>query len=640
MSSRNGEIESATRFYRFGEFELDVYDEILRSGGEKLPINHRMFQVLLLLVERRGDIITKDEFFEKVWDGSFVEENNLTVAVTALRKVLHDDPKKARFIENLPRRGYRFIAPVSFGESSTAGEATLNVPQTSVNAEARPPVRRDSRIVFGILATCLLLALLLVSFGGFFSRTASNGRSVDSIAVLPFESRDADSEYMSDGLTDGIINNLSRMSNVRVIDRNSASQFKNKTTDALAAGRKLDVDAVLTGRIEQTDNSLIVTAELTNVVSNKQLWRQQFKRDRNELFVVQQEIVQAIAKELPSGTGGQDRHRLAKRPTENPKAYDLYLKGRYYWNKRNNDDFRRSLDLFRAAIDEDPTFAHAYVGLANTYSLIDLSHHGISDDERIVLAKGAIQKALEIDPTISEAYAASGINKVYRDWDFAGAENDYRRALELNPNDATAHHWYAELLSMVGRFDESFQHYDQARVLDPLSLPIRTDMAFAHYYAHDFDTAIENLNQAKELNPENERTYIYLVYAYREKGMFKESIDSMENQFALQLRQGGRNRENYDKVMRYAGDLRNGLTNDGPNGYWQMELKSSPAGPIYQAVAYSKLGETDRAFDSLEKALNDKNTGMVWLKVMPDLDTLRADPRYQTLLERVGFRLD
>jgi tetratricopeptide (TPR) repeat protein len=264
---------------------------------------------------------------------------------------------------------------------------------------------------------------------------------------------------------------------------------------------------------------------------------------------------------------------------------------------------------------------------------------GISNEEKIALARGAIKRALEIDDSLGEAYASLAINKCYIDWDFAGAESDYVRAVELNPNDATAHHWYAEFLGMQGRFDESFKEYDRAIALDPLSLPIRTDMALNYYYARNYDAAIENLNKAKEIDPDYWRTYEFLSWCFREKGMYEDAAVTIGKRYATQFKRGEISSEHFQMLKRYNESLKAGATQSGAKGYWQAELKFQKAGqpPFFVAVAYAKLGDVDNAFAFLEKAYNEHFSGMVWLKVGPELDVLRSDPRYNDLMRRVGF---
>ena len=620
--------------YGFGEFRLDLSAEALWRGDESLSINRRMFQVLSLLIERHGEVVTKDEFFEKVWGGSFVEENNLTVTIRALRKVLGDDAKQARFIENIPRKGYRFTAAVAADSGTEEASA-------SGGTDARSRESRRWLPAVGVAAS-LIIVMAVVGFGfkTFWPSNIPATKPIDSIAVLPFADRSGQSAYLSEGLTDGVIGDLSRLSRLRVIDRNSAYKFKDKPVNPISAARELNVQGLVTGQIEQQDGQLVISVELLDARSGSQVWRQQFRRTSVEIFSVQQEISQAILKAVTNGadTAGL---QLSRRPTENPEAYDLYLKGRYYWNKRSQPDFRQAADLFKQAIDKDPTFAKAYVGLADSYTLGDLDDLGIGRAERIALARGAVKKALEIDNTLGEAYAAAAINKAYYDWDFAGAEADYRRAIELSPSDATARHWLAEYLAMQGRFDESLAEYDKALAVDPLSLPIRTDRAYTYYYARDYDKAIELLNAAKALDPGYEITYNFLDLTYREKGMLREATETAKQLYDLKLRNGSSTVEQHKMLTRSTDGLLKGLESAGPPGYWRAFLESDfapRAGSYFIAVAYAKIGETDRAFEYLERAYKEHFSGMVWLKVTPELDPLRADPRFQSLLERVGLK--
>ncbi len=642
MVSQRAQYPLTPRSYRFGEFEVDLGEETLRRDGERLNINRKMFQVLCLLIERRGDIVPKHEFFERVWGGSFVEDNNLTVTITALRRVLNDDPKNARFIENLPRRGYRFIAPV---ESASQPDRSEIPPARATGSRTAFPNRRlSAAIVAAFVVVALTIAGLAARrqwLSSSPSATSNAVSKIDSIAVLPFAINATENEYLADGLTDGIIIDLSRLSQLRVIDHNSAFQYKNKSANLVEAGRRLNVRAVVSGQIDVDGDFVVINAEMFDVGSNSPVWRQQFKRRADDLVTVQQEISEAIASKITPRAGGPDQGPFAKRPTNSPEAYELYLKARYSWSKRSNSEFLKSIGYFKQAIDKDPTFAGAYVGLAKAYSLAASSDLGISDSERISMSRGAIQRALEIDDSLGEAYAAIGISKCYYNWDLKGAESDYRRAVELNPNDATAHHWLAELLAMQGRFDESISEYDRAISLDPLSPAIRADKAFTYYYARDYDKALELLNIANKLDPDFLHTYDFLDAVYKAKGMYPDAIDQWEKHNAVDIRIGSRdvriNALNRQMVDR----LREGLRSSGEAGYWRAlaDFGKEPAVPFnIRAQALSKLGENDKAFEILEAALNARYSGMVWLKVSPEFDSLRSDPRYQDLLRRVGFQ--
>ena len=641
----SGLAPDISRFYRFADFTLDLREETLTQNGERLYINHRMFQVLLLLVERKGETVTKSEFFEKVWGGSFVEDNNLTVAITALRKVLGDRAKEARFIENVPRKGYRFLADVEFVSDAPASASDVSNLDEVGHSPTAPAGDRRRNFRVAILLALFVVAAAIIGLGSrSFWPTATTTKpnpaaeSINSIAILPFSSDVSDAEYLADGLTEAVIDSLSRIPNLRVIDRNSAFQYKGKPLDALKAGRELNVRAVVTGKIEQQGDTIVLDIEMLDIAGNSQPMRQQFRRPKADLLTIQQEATEAIVRNAFPAAAASEQRRHAKRPTNDPEAYELYLKGRYYWNKRLNPDILRSVELFRTAIDRDPTFAMAYIGLSNAYTLGSFSVIGISDDQRIELSRGAVNRALEIDDTIGEAYASLAINKCYHEWDLVGAERDYRKAIELSPNDATAHHWYAEFLSMLGRFDESYSEYEKALSLDPLSMPIRTDMAFARYYARDYDKALDMLNLARQIDPEYRMTYNFLMLTYREKGMFLDAANSYEQYIQRSYGPNERSGKGYKNIMKHIAELQNIGPKLTGEQYWRAELDfEDDPDPIYRAVTFARLGDADNAFVYLEKAFKGRYSGMVWLKVTPELDGIRSDPRFADLLRRVGF---
>lgn len=629
------------RFYRFGEFQMDLTDETLWQNGGKLRINRRSFQVLRLLVERAGQIVTKQEFFDTVWTDTFVSDNSLTVTMTTLRKVLGDDAKDAKFIENLPRKGYRFIGDVKIGGNSVPVE-TEKIEKENITvptiAAAEKAGFKSRKVVIAISAVCLLFLAVALGFKyfGFAPRAFStNALPIESIAVLPFENQNADTEYLSDGLTESVINNLSGLPNLRVISRNSVFQYKNKPTDSPTVGRELNVNAVLTGRFVQRGDDLTISAELTDVRDNKQIWGRQYNRKDGDAFALQEEIARDISEILRKQTTGEQQQQLAKRETDSPEAFRFYLKGRYQWNKRTHDSFIKAIEFYNQAIDNDPTYAPAYVGLASCYLSVDAEYVG-TREERTAVVKAAAGKALEIDPNIGgEVYATLAINSHFNEWDWTTAEREYRRAIELSPNYATAHHWYAEFLATEGRFDESFAEYQRALELDPLSLAVKTDLGLNYYYARQFDRAVEYLEKLKASDPNYMRIHSNLSEVYEQKEMFAESIAENDRGETL-------NGQNSQKLAIYKTSFENSLRTSGGKDYWQkkMELLSVLYGKsqgLAEAKTYSRLGERDKAFELLEKLCGERSPLLVWLKVAPDYDNLRSDPRFADLMSRVGL---
>lgn len=644
------EIENP-KIYQFGEYQLDLAREMLRRNGEKVIINRRCFQVLKLLVERAGDVVGKKDFFEIVWADTFVEENVLTVTMTALRKALGDDPKQPKFIENLPRKGYRFIAEVEIRENqpevkSLKTEKSISEPAAKLESlptnSRQPPSKINRFVAVGVIGFCLLILFAVAGFNYSSSssqiKSENNALQLESVAVLPFENQNPDTEYLSDGLTESLISSLSGLSNLRVISRNSVFQYKGKSVDSTTIGRELNVRAVLTGRFIQQGDDLIISAELTDVRDNKQIWGQQYNRKVADVFALQQEISRDISETLRKQLTGEQQ-RFAKRETDSPEAFQLYLKGRYFWNKRTDEGFVKAVDFFNQALEKDPTYALAYVGLANCY-LSGSFKFTDTYPKRVAMVKAAIQKALEIDDTLGEAYAVLAINKWFYEWDFVNAEKDFKRAIELSPNYATAHHWYAELLAMEGRFDESFVEYNRALELDPLSLAINTDLGLNYFYARQPELAIDHLKKLKEIDSNYARTYLYLGQVYKGENMFEDSIAAYKNYSTL-TRDNLAMGDDLQESMKTWEIIRNAYKTSGAKDYWgkllEFALKNKRSDVTHMAIIYAQLGERDKAFEFLEKAYSGRSAPLLWVKVSPEFDSLRSDPRFADLVRRVGL---
>jgi len=489
------------------------------------------------------------------------------------------------------------------------------------------------------LAVALVVAVLLVGGVGLglYLHARNTEIAIESIAVLPFENqnRDPNTDYLSDGVTESIINSLTQLPNLRVIARSSVFRYKGKETDPFAIGKELGVRAVLVGRMMQRGDSVTISTELVDVRDNKQLWGEQYERKASDLMSLQRDIAGQIANNLRLKISGEEHNRMMKHYTENPEAYQLYLKGRYYWNKRSDEGTKKAIEYFQQAIDKDPSYALAYVGLADSY-IVGTGRPTPNQREVDQKAKAAALKALEIDDTLGEAHATLGVIKEWEWYAYAGAdaEREFKRAIELSPNYPTAHHWYGEFLVTRGRFDESFAEYQRALELDPLSLAISTDLGQAYSYARQYDRAIEYLKKLIEMDPNYVRTHFYLAQVYEEKGMFEEAI--AENEKGLIL--GGKNP---NEVAKATAAMRDALRVSGARGYWQKtfdlgrEDGQSP-NPNETASLFTRLGERDQAFVWLEKAY-DERVHMEWLKVSPEWDNLRSDPRFPELVRRVGL---
>ena len=460
-----------------------------------------------------------------------------------------------------------------------------------------------------------------------------------SIAVLPFTnlSADKEQEYFCDGMAEEIINALTQVEGLHVVARTSAFSFRGKQLDIREIGKRLNVGAVLEGSVRRAGARLRITAQLVNVADGYDLWSERYDRDIGELccpediFGIQDEISLAIVDKLKVKLLRKERAKLVKRHTEDLVAYDLYLKGRYLWNKRTEDGYQKSLEYFQQAIERDPTYALAYAGIADCYDLLGWYDY-LPPKEAFPRAKAAAEKALEMDETLAEAKASLGWISVNYDWDWLTAESKYKRAIELNPGYATVHQWYAEYLSYMGKHDESIAEAKRAQELDPLSIIINNDLGQVFYYARQYDQAIEQLQKTLELDPDFIVAHFFLAFLYAQKAMYDKAI--AEVQKAMDLSGGGDSlivaqlgtiyscsgrRDEAKKVL----DELHGLSN------------KRYVSPFYIALIYMGLGQNDQAFEWLEKAYEERDHWLETLKVHPMLDSLRSDPRFTKLLKKM-----
>jgi serine/threonine protein kinase/Flp pilus assembly protein TadD len=505
---------------------------------------------------------------------------------------------------------------------------------------SQPPASSAEYIVSGIkqhkLAAVIgLLAIVVGAVGlGLYLHARNTEVAIESIAVLPFDNQnhDPETEYLSDGLTDSIINSLTQLPNLKVIARSSVFRYKGKQTDPLAIAKELGVRAVLTGRIMQRGDSLTIGAELIDARDNKQLWGDQYERKLADLLSVQREIAKEITSNLRLKLSGAEQERATKQYTEKPEAYQLYLKGRLYWNKRTGGAIKKAIEYFSQAIEKDPGYALAYVGLADCYVV---PANPQPPNEKMPKARAAARRALELDETLAEGHTALARVLAVYDWDWVGAEKEFKRAIKLNPRYAGAHQWYGGYLEMMGRRDESLAERKQALELDPLSLTINFELALAFYYARDYDQAIQQFQKTLELDANFPLVHAHLPAAYEQKGMYDQAIAGFQKGVALR---GG---TEWSFSMSGLGHVYGVSGKKAEARAVLDELKQAsrqeyvPADSI--ALVYAGLGEKDQAFTWLEKAYEEHAFKMAWLKVDPQWDSLRSDPRFADLLRRVGL---
>jgi serine/threonine protein kinase/Flp pilus assembly protein TadD len=480
--------------------------------------------------------------------------------------------------------------------------------------------------IFAVIATAIGL--------GFYLHARNTEVAIESIAVLPFvnQNHDADSDYLSDGVTESIINSLTQLPNLKVIARSSVFHYKGKESDPLTVGKELGVRAVLTGRITQRGDNIIISSELTDVRDNKQLWGEQYERKASDLMSLQRDIASQIANNLRLKISGEEHNRMMKHYTENPEAYQAYLKGRYYWNKRTEAGLKKGIEYFQQAVDQDPTYALAYTGLADSYSLLPFSS-ATPTSEVAQKARAAAARAIELDPDLAEAHASRADVMELYDWDFSGSEREFQRAIELNPNYATAHHWYANLLDYLGRPEEAKREILRAHQLDPLSLIISHTVGGIFLDSREYDGAIEQFKRTLEIDPNFPLTHQYLGLAYGRNGKYDDAITEMNKAIAL----AGR-RPVYVASLGYIHAL-SGKTVEANKLLEELmgRAKTEHVSSYDIASVYAGLGDRETAFAWLEKAVQERDLAIVSLKVDLYWERLRDDVRFADLLRRVGL---
>jgi serine/threonine protein kinase/tetratricopeptide (TPR) repeat protein len=463
--------------------------------------------------------------------------------------------------------------------------------------------------------------------------TAAPTGSIDSLAVLPFVNASADSgtEYLSDGITESLIYSLSRLPGLKVLSRSSAFRYKGRDLDSQAAGRELNVRAVLTGRVTQRGDSLLIQTELVDVANGWQLWGERYNRSFEDVFAVQEEIAKEISEKLQLRLTGRERQKLAKRQTEDPEAYQLYLRGRYHWNKRNEEAVRKGISYFQRAIERDPAYSLPYVGLADSYNILGF-YSFLPPREAFPKAKAAAARALELDDSLAEAHASMAYAVHYYDWDWSAAERGFLRAIELDQNYATAHHFYATHLAGRARFEEALREIQRARELDPLSLIIGAGLGVILYYARRYDETIEECRKVLEMDPGFVPAHIWLAWAYAQTAMAEVAVEECRK--ALQVSNGS--------ILALA-ELGAVLAASGQKQEAEDILRElselegrSYVSPYYRAEIYAGLGSAHDALIWLERSCAERSTSLVWLDVNPRFDALRSDPRFVDVARQVA----
>jgi TolB-like protein/DNA-binding winged helix-turn-helix (wHTH) protein/Flp pilus assembly protein TadD len=615
---------------RFGVFEADLQAGQLRKKGRQVRLQEQPFQVLALLLERPGEVVTREALRERLWPAdTFVEfDHSLNTAVGKIREALGDSADNPRFVETLPRRGYRFIAPV----------------ETQEQAVAEPRSWQRPVWVAALAAVALVVLILGLNLGGMRDRLLGKPApgEIASLAVLPLEnlSGDPKQEYFADGMTEALTTELGKISALRVISRQSVMRYKGTDKPLPEIARELNVDAVVEGAALQEGDRVRISAQLIQTAPERHLWAQSYERDLRQVISLQSDVARAIADEIKITLTPDEEARLASTRPVNPEAYEAYLKGGYF-QKPTEESLQKSIEYFQQAISIDPNYAPVYAKLAFSHIML-AAFNFAPDSEHYPKARKAALKALDIDDTVAEAHAALGHVKFRFDWDWTGAESELRRAIELDPNSVVAHNGYAYYLDFMGRTEEALAEMKRARALDPFPQAIAAFQRFLElepvgwflYHAHQYDQAIAAFQRFLELEPEFPHAHLGIGLAYVQKEMYEEAIAELQEAVALGGVDGP---STYTAMLAYAYAVSGRKTEARKIlNELKQQMKQRHVSPFNIAEIHTGLGEKDRAFEWLEKAYEERDEDLIWFRD-PILDPLRDDPRFHSLLRRMNF---
>jgi TolB-like protein/DNA-binding winged helix-turn-helix (wHTH) protein/Tfp pilus assembly protein PilF len=630
---------------QFGTYEVSLQSGEVRKAGLRIRVQRQPMKLLEILLEHPGEVVTREELRSRVWPNeSFGDfDQALNIAIGKLRSALEDSAENPRFIETLPKRGYRFIADVSVVDTDArpkqqepmAGDLPVTDPGHKIQGVglAVSSQRRLLPMGWVIVAMALVLSLAILSVWLFRSRTPGP-TGISSIAVLPLEnlSGDASQNYFADGMTDELITDLAQISALRVISRTSVMVYKGARKSLPQIARELNVDAVVEGTVLRSGDRVRITAQLIEASTDKHLWSQSYEGELRDTLALQNRVASAIADQIRINLTPQEQAALKNVRVVNPEAYESYLKGRYFWNKRTADSLKVALAYFNQAIEEDPKYAQAYSGLTDTYALLgDWQYAVMTPKEAFPKAKAAAIKALELDSMLGEAHNSLAFVLDGFDWDFDSAGKEFRRAIELSPGYATAHHWYAWHLSLLGRYDEAIAEMRKAENLDPLSLIINADLAELLVLAHSYDESIRQSRKTIEMDPNFALAHNQLAQAYLQKHMYDEAVAELQ------------------KAVRLSGDsptcianlarayVASGNRSEAVKLLDDLKKRSNPGYSNVSEIAmiYASLGNTDQAMNWLEKGYEERFNPGVLLR--PGFDPLRSDSRFQNLAHRIGL---
>ncbi len=577
----------------FDIFELDLRTGELRKRGKRLRLQGQPLQVLATLLKRAGDLVTKEELQAAIWPAdTFVDfDHSLHNAIARIRETLGDSADSPRFIETLPRRGYRFIETVKGVKNATSPASALENPGNDV---------------------C----------------------RIQSLAVLPLEDHSSGPghEYFADGMTEALITSLAKIKALRVISRTSAMQYKGSRKSLPQIARELNVDAVIEGSVLLSGDRVRIAAQLIHATSDQHLWAESYERDFRDILSLQSEIARQVANKVRVTLSPEESSRLLSARRVDPEAHELYLRARYYWNKRTDENVRKALSYFQRAIDRDPTYAQGYAGLADSYNILGY-YNALPPAEAYPKGKAAASKAMELDDSLAEPHATLGVVKRDFEWDWAGAQVEFQRAIELNPGYVEAYHWRSTLLSMLGRHQEALLEKKKALSMDPLSVVIRTDLARMFYFNREYDRAIEQYRGALDMDPNFSSAHLWLAQAYERKGLFDEAITELETGCRLS------GESSYAAARLGSGYAWAGRRDEAWTALHQLKHFSTNryVSPYDIAMIHAGLNQNDDVFAWLQRALEERSVWLGYLNVEPQWDALRSDQRFHALLRHIDL---
>src|SRR6202140_2271866 len=629
---------------RFGVFELDRHAGELRKHGLRVRLQEQPFHILAMLLEHPGEVVTREELQKKLWPAdTFVDfDHGLNKAISKIREALGDSAESPPFVETVARRGYRFLAEVRPADAASVRSPELATqlhpePGSGDRADLTGKSAKPKQLLpsLGWKISAFVVFLLTASLAAWKLHSGNRPPIViRSLAVLPLESlsNDASQDYFADGMTDELISGLGQISALRVISRPSVMAYKHVRKPLPQIARELNVDAVVEGTVLRSGDQVRITAQLIEASSDKHLWSQSYQGELRDTLALQNQVARAIADQIRVNLNPQEQAALKNVKVVNPQAYESYLKGRYFWNKRTADGLKVALAYFNQAIDEDPKYAQAYSGLADTYSLLgDWQYAVMTPKEALPKAKAAAIKALELNSTLGEAHNSLAFCLDGFDWDFDSAGKEFRRAIELNPGYATAHHWLAWHLSLLGRYDEAIAEMRKAENLDPLSLIINADLAELLVLAHSYDESIRQSRKTIEMDPNFALAHNQLAQAYLQKHMYDEAVAELQK--AVQL--SGTSPTCIANLARAY--VVSGRRSEALELLSELKKRSNPdySNASEIAMIYASLGDTAQAMNWLEKGFEEGFNPGVLLR--PGFDPLRSDSRFQNLVHRIGL---